>query len=166
MNVIRLLRARAGLTQQELASTAGTSQSTIAAYEAGAKSPTLRTVEKLAASVGLEMVAEFVPRMTREDRRSLAFHRAIAERAEHDPEPVIGRARRNLARLHEAHPHARALLGHWRDWFELPPEHLVTRLVDPGLEARDMRQVSPFSGLLSAKARARILRRFRRENDA
>lgn len=166
MNPIRQLRRHARLTQQELAAAAGTSQSTIAAYESGAKSPTLRTVRNLAGSLGLEMAVDFIPCMTREDRRSLAFHRAIAELIEHDAESAIGRARRNLARLREAHPHATQLLERWRDWLDLPPTRLIANMLDPRPHAREMRQVSPFSGLLSARERARILRRFRAELSA
>ena len=48
MNIVRDLRIKSGTTQQELADMAGTSQSTIAAYENGSKSPTIRTLENLA----------------------------------------------------------------------------------------------------------------------
>lgn len=163
MNPIRKLRAQAGLTQQQLAAAAGTSQSTIAAYESGSKSPTLRTVEHLAGALGLELVAEFVPPMTREDRRSLAFHRAVAERLDQDPEPVIARARKNLIRLTRLHPHAGMLLERWRRWLDMPPGELTSRMLDLGPQARDMRQVSPFSGVLDAAERARVLSCFRRE---
>lgn len=123
-------------------------------------------MQNLAASIGMEMAVDFIPQMTREDRRSLAFHRAIAELVEHDAEAVIHRARRNLARLVEAHPHATALLERWRDWLELPPPRLVPKMLDPRPHAREMRHVSPFSGILSAQERARILHRFRREDGA
>ena len=42
MNPIRELREALGLTQQQLSTVAGTSQSAIAAYESGRKSPTWR----------------------------------------------------------------------------------------------------------------------------
>lgn len=112
------------------------------------------------------MAVDFIPCMTREDRRSLVFHRAIAELVERDAKPAIGRARHNLARLREAHPHATQLLERWRDWLELPPSRLVANMLDPRPYAREMRQVSPFSGMLSAQERARILRRFRSEHGA
>lgn len=163
MNLIRTLRARVGLTQQELAATAGTSQSTIAAYESGTKSPTLRTVENLVGSLGLEMVAEFIPRMTREDRRSLAFHRAIVERLRQDPAPVLSRARQNLAALYQIHPHATVLFDNWREWLDMPSHQLIASMLDPHPQAREMRQVSPFSGILTGEERTRILARFRRE---
>ncbi len=59
MNIIRQLRRQAGATQQELATLGGTSQSTIAAYESGSKSPTMRTVENLARSQNLELRIDF-----------------------------------------------------------------------------------------------------------
>ena len=85
MNPIRELRAKAGISQNELAERASTSQSTIAAYESGAKSPTLKTLRRLAAVLGMEAFVSFHPPMTREDRISLALHRAIVDRIGPDP---------------------------------------------------------------------------------
>jgi transcriptional regulator with XRE-family HTH domain len=101
MNAIRDLRQRRGLTQTRLAEFAHTSQPTIAAYEAGTKSPNLRTLERLARSVGLEAVVEYVPPLTREDRRSLALHRAIARRLEEEPERTLRHAREATCGLSE-----------------------------------------------------------------
>ena len=164
MHLIRQLRLQANVTQQELAARAGTSQSTIAAYEAGTKSPTLRTVRKFVASLGLEWFATFVPRMTREDHRSLAFHRAITEILKDNPEPALKRARRNLTKLDKIHPHASALLMRWGTWLELPTDELISRMLDPEVTAREMRHVSPFSGMLKPAERVRILKEFRREH--
>lgn len=163
MNLIKALRRHTGLTQRELAARAGTAQSTIAAYETGAKSPSIRTVEKTARAVGLEMHVTFVPVMTREDRRSLAFHRAVAARLLEDPEPVLRRARRQLRLLTKGHEHAAPLLRRWNGWLGLPIADLVERMLDPGQQARDMRQVSPFAGVLSARERTAVLRDFRAE---
>jgi len=88
---------------------------------------------------------------------------AIAELVAQSPKPVISRARQNLARLKQKHPDAGVLFDTWHDWLELPPRKLIFRLLDLDLEARDMRQVSPFSGVLTAGERARILSEFRRE---
>lgn len=163
MNVIKALRRQTGLTQQELAVRAGTAQPTIAAYESGAKSPTLRTVEKTARAVGLEMHVTFVAPMTREDRRSLAFHRAVADRLAEDPEPALEAARRHLRLLTRNHEHAAPILSRWRCWLDLPVAELINRMLDPGQDARDMRQVSPFAGVLSARERAAVLRSFRED---
>ena len=165
MNPIRRLRHQAGITQQELANTAGTSQSTIAAYETGAKSPTLRTIVNLANSLGLEMSVNYVPRLTREDLRSLAFHRAIVEVLRANSVPVLNRARRNLEKLTRMHPYAKVLFERWKAWLELPLEELASNILDLSSTAREMRQVSPFSGVLNPEDRVRILKQFRKEFD-
>ena len=164
MNLVRELRARLGLTQQQLAAAAGTSQSAIAAYESGAKSPTVRTVERFAASLGLELAATFVPRMTIEDRRSLALHREIARLLLAEPARVVDRAAKNAERLAGLHPNAAALFGRWSQWLSLPPAELAARMLDPGMTAREMRHASPFSGLLDPRTRSRVLKRVRREH--
>ena len=144
---------------------ASTTQSAIAAYETGAKSPTLRTIENLAGSQGLEMVATYVPRLTREDHRSLAFHRAIADILRETPTAALSRARRNLTKLTRMHPGAKVLFDAWKAWLALPLEELIANMLNPLPQAREMRQVSPFSGLLNARQRARVLREFRKEFD-
>ena len=50
--LIKESRSRAGLTQVELARAAGTSQPTLAAYESGAKSPSVRTLDRLIRAAG------------------------------------------------------------------------------------------------------------------
>jgi transcriptional regulator with XRE-family HTH domain len=164
MNPILRLRREQGLTQQTLAARAGTSQATIAAYESGVKSPTFRTVQRMAGSLGLEAVIDFVPEMTYADRRSLAFHEAIAMMLRLDSKAVVAKAKRHLARLKTLHPHAHALLDHWSIWLRLPVDDLIARMTDPEPFAREMRQVSPFAGVLDARQRARLLRTVRREH--
>ncbi len=54
--LIEQARTAAGLTQAELARRAGTSRSTLSAYENGRKSPTLSTAERLLSEAGFECV--------------------------------------------------------------------------------------------------------------
>lgn len=61
--MVRSLRDREGLSQREFAARAGTSQSTVSAYERGDKSPTLETLKRLASSVGRIAVVSFLPTM-------------------------------------------------------------------------------------------------------
>ena len=51
-------RASAGLTQDELARRAGTSRTTLSAYENGRKSPTVATFARLLAEAGYELAAQ------------------------------------------------------------------------------------------------------------
>lgn len=163
MNLVRLLREQAGVTQQALAARAGTSQPTIALYESGVKSPTMATLRKLASSLGLDLAIAFTPKLTREDHRSLAYHQAISKMLRVDSVSTMKRAKRTLSRMSELHLGAKALFERWGLWLHLPTEELISKMLDPGITARDMRQVTPFAGLLPPKQRARILTRFRKE---
>lgn len=55
-SLLRTARRRAGLSQRALAATAGTSQSAVAAIEAGRKQPTVATMERLLRAAGTELV--------------------------------------------------------------------------------------------------------------
>jgi transcriptional regulator with XRE-family HTH domain len=160
MNVIRQLRRQAGVSQKRLAELAKTSQPTIAAYEAGRKAPSLRTLRRLARALGLEAWTFFVPPMTREDRRSLALHEAIAQRLLEEPRGVLARARRTLALTRRRHPGAAAPFREWDRILRLSPPDIVEVLRDPRPRARELRQVTPFAGILSAAERARVYRAF------
>ena len=56
--LLERVRLEAGLSQQDLAARAGTSRSTLSAYEHGRKSPTLSTVERLFDQAGFDLSAE------------------------------------------------------------------------------------------------------------
>jgi len=159
MNPVHILRLALGRTQQELATLAGTSQSAIAAYEGGRKSPTWRTVERLAHAAGFTVEVRFVPPLTREDRRSLLLHEAIGERLRAEPDAVLTRARASLARMRALHPGARLLLDEWRCLLRRPLDALLPVLTDPMPWARELRHVTPFTGILSAAERAAVTRR-------
>lgn len=164
MNPVYTLRACAGVTQQDLAQKAGTSQPTIALYESGEKSPSVSTLQRLAESLGLELVVNYVPKLTREDHRSLAYHQAVAKVLRQNPQAALQRAKPTLARMRKDHPHAAVLLDQWQAWLELPIDELIARILDAGVLARDMRQVTPFAGVLDARERMRVLKKFRKEN--
>jgi len=59
--LVREGRRRAGLTQQELADRAGTTQSAVARLEAGRTAPSLETVERLLRLCGLQLIVELAP---------------------------------------------------------------------------------------------------------
>jgi transcriptional regulator with XRE-family HTH domain len=165
MSEVRKLRERAGVTQAALARAAGTSQPTIAAYEVGQKSPTLETLRRLARSVGTEMVVEYYPAPTREERRSLALHRALADRLAAEPRVVLRRARATLARMRESQPGASPLLREWEVLLDRPLEALLPVLTDPSPWGRELRQVTPFAGVLTAAERARVYRAFAEQEE-
>jgi Predicted transcriptional regulator with C-terminal CBS domains len=55
---LRDARHRAGLTQADLATRAGTSQATVSAYESGRKQPSVTTLSRLLAATGTQLTAE------------------------------------------------------------------------------------------------------------
>jgi transcriptional regulator with XRE-family HTH domain len=165
MNPIKRLRTQTGATQKQLALRASTSQPTIAAYETGQKSPTLETLERLARSLGLEVSISFVPPLTREDLRSLAYHMAIIGKLKIAKASILTKARKNLEAMAKSHPHGAPLFKRWRQWLDFPLDDLINLCLDPGLLARDMRQVTPFAGVLNAKERLHVIKGFRKEEE-
>ena len=160
MGPVRRLRSRASVTQAELAQAAGTSQPTVSAYEAGRKSPTLETLRRLASSQRLEASVAFHPPMTREERRSLALHEAIAERVRQDPEPALAQARATLSSMAAGPAGSSQLFREWHVLLDRPLEALLPLLTDPDPWARALRHVTPFAGILSAAERAAVYRAF------
>ena len=72
---IRSIRHRAGLSQDQLAVRMGTTQPTVARWEAGATVPTLVTIRRLAESTGQKAILIF----TEEDAADVANANATIE---------------------------------------------------------------------------------------
>ena len=64
------------------------------------------------------------------------------------------------------HPGAVRLLREWRVVLDRPLEALLLVLSDPSEWARELRHVSPFGGVLSARERTAVYRAFAREDAA
>ena len=54
-------RARTNLTQKELAAETGITQADISRLENGTANPSLRTLKRLAAGMGMSLKLEFIP---------------------------------------------------------------------------------------------------------
>ena len=158
-----MIRAVAGMTQRDLADAAATSQPTVAAYESGAKSPTWRTVERIASSVGLACYPTVGAALTRDQERSLFLHAAIAKELRVRQTEIIAVARRNISRMRSVNPHAWRLLDDWERILEGTTSQIVACMLDPSEHGRDLRQVSPFAGVLTLEQRIGVYRSFGRE---
>ena len=94
------------------------------------------------------------------ERRSLAYHRRVAEKLRDDGN-VIACARSKLdAVLRDAAPGSGAAhyaLG-WLRLLDGSPAALFEFLTSDSQEARDFRQASPFAGALSARERWQLWR--------
>ena len=62
--MLKEARRRAGMTQVDLARTAGVSQSVVSAYESGARQPSLATLRRLVSATGFELVVSLLPQAT------------------------------------------------------------------------------------------------------
>ena len=133
MNPVQTIRIVAGWTQARLAAAAGTSQPAVAgAYETGAKSPTWRTVKRLAQSAGLACYPSVGQPLTRDQARSLALHHAIVEAMMANPDAVLDSARSNLVRMRRSNPAAHELLDEWDRILRQPVQQIAARTLDPG----------------------------------
>ena len=94
--------------------------------------------------------------MTREDRRSLAYHRLVAVKLLQDPAAVVAKAEANLARMRDADSSGRSsrYFDAWDALLHGADHELVAVLLDPSEPARDLRQTSPFAGVLTPAERA------------
>ena len=116
---------------------------------------------RAARAAGVECYPWVGPAMTRDQRRSLALHVAIAGELSTRPDEVIEIARRNVAVMRAAGVGGGDLLAEWDRILQLPPMLVASRMLDPCDHGRDLRQVTPFSGILDARARAAVYRAFR-----
>lgn len=159
---IRKRRQQAGLSQQALADAAATSQPTIAAYEAGRVVPSIPTLSRILGSCGYALTVKpsiVDVRWTRVEEKSLAIHRAIAAKLLVDPLPVLAKARRNVNMLRDADlGHASQLLDEWDRLLAAPVGEVVTVLLARTQRAIDLRQMTPFAGVLNDSERRQVLR--------
>jgi hypothetical protein len=90
------------------------------------------------------------------EARSIAYHRRIAEMIREEPERltrVIAKLRRQVASNDATQRHwARA----WLAILEQPLEDALAFLTDPGERANELRQSTPFAGLLPPRLRWQI----------
>jgi excisionase family DNA binding protein len=104
--------------------------------------------------------------LRREQWASLWLHRAVAGRLVQDPAEVLAHARANLDALSRQHPSAGTWLDAWRRALDGGPEDVLHVLTSSAQSAVELRQNSPFAGVLDANERQRVLDSFRQYWDA
>jgi hypothetical protein len=86
------------------------------------------------------------------ERRSLAYHSAIAERLVRDPS-ILERARARVAgwtAAGEVHPKWSAA---WAELLARPSTEICDKLCEPSEHMTALRQVTPFAGVLDSRTR-------------
>jgi excisionase family DNA binding protein len=101
--------------------------------------------------------------LTRDKELSRWLHGAIAGHLVAEPDLVLTRARENLDRFSKVHrgTMAERWLDLWRDALDSGPDQVLSVLVSDAPLARELRQNSPFTGILSEEERKKVLDSFR-----
>jgi hypothetical protein len=99
------------------------------------------------------------PPMTPDQRRSLLLAHAVAGKVAQNPD-LLDIARENLNLLQARHTRGRtaAAMTRWRELVDGSLEALLAVLTSPSMTSRDLRQNSPFAGVLTEAERQRVLR--------
>jgi transcriptional regulator with XRE-family HTH domain len=99
--LVVMAREEAGLSQRELAESAGVAQSEIARIESGKREPSIPTLQRILAGAGLELRFRLAPiddhdqvLASREARRSGQQKRAAAARHAHNVDRFAANAKR------------------------------------------------------------------------
>jgi len=154
-DLIASRRRELGLSQGQLAELAATSRERINTYERDRVSPRTDTLSRVMRAMHFDLAA--VPTMTFEERRSLALSSAVAERLRRNPERVIAKARENLKEMRVIGQHEQPWVDVWESLLELGPGPVCSLLTSVDQFARDLRQSSPFAGVLTDDERRRAV---------
>lgn len=174
-SIIRRARVRAGVGVRELARLLGVTAAAVTDWERSEERGTaqLNTIRRALAILGEQVLVgsrRVVPVTSsatlerREERVALELHRAVAKKLLDDPAAVLAVVPPNIERLRGQ---VRGSIAHsWLDeWAELAELRSVGGLVDVmvGTDPRstDMRQSSPFLGVLTQAERIAAIHRAR-----
>ena len=106
----------------------------------------------------VEALLERTQRLTRDQRRSLWLSYAVAGRIAEDSIAARHQAIENLQQMRvSSRGQARRWLDEWERLLLGPTHRLLTTLVSPSPKSRELRQNSPFAGILTDEERARVL---------
>jgi excisionase family DNA binding protein len=110
----------------------------------------------------VDLEAMLQPELTRDQLKALWLHRAVAGRLVADPAGALAKATTNLDRLQAVHPDgvAAAWLQRWRDTFAAGIEPVLEALTSRSANAVELRQNSPFAGVLPEPERRAVLTAF------
>ena len=110
----------------------------------------------------LEVIRTGTRRLTRDQVRSLWLSHAVAARLVEDPPRVLDHARRNLKRMlaSSARGATRVWLQEWQQLLQSPVEEILDALTSRSPKSRELRQNSPFAGVLTESERQAVLHGF------
>ena len=162
--ILREVMSSQGITQSELSRISGVSQPSISQMLSGEISPSDEQVDRLLGCLGfrLRVRRDWVEASLQpSERRSWLIHREISRRLERDRleelRPLLNRNLEDLRRRIRGEPHT-ANLDRWEELLRGGKVTAIKRVLT-GLDRRsiEMREVSPFKGVLSESERREAL---------
>lgn len=141
---------------RELADHLGVNVSTVSRMERSERDGTIQlsTLRRALDVMGRDLDVQPVNRR-REERVSMALHRAIADKLRRTPEPVLAVVPDNLHRIANTvrGPMAREWVDTWQRLAQGPIDELISAMLDDTPLGRELRQNSPFAGALTPDER-------------
>jgi excisionase family DNA binding protein len=112
----------------------------------------------------IEALVRPQPTLTRDQRKSLWLHQAVAGILVMDPDSVLDKAKDNLGRLVQQHRGTMTgvWLDRWRERIDEGPNAVLAALTSEDPESVELRQNSPFAGVLPQPQRRKVLEAFSR----
>lgn len=108
------------------------------------------------------------PPLTLEQEKSLWLHRALLGHLMLDPQRVLETARENIARwtpVHRGDGMAHSYLARWEEIIDSGVDAVARALTAEDEPSCDLRQNSPFAGVLTDEERRQVLRAFRTHHE-
>ena len=102
--------------------------------------------------------------LTREEEKSLRLHQALLTQMLAEPDAVISKARDNLDRWTGLHRPDGMTVRYFEEWKRVLDgglDAIVDVVNSPAQKARELRQNSPFAGVLSDETRLQVLQTFK-----
>ncbi|WP_430644975.1 helix-turn-helix domain-containing protein [Agromyces sp. GXS1127] len=160
VSMIAGARRSMGWSMRDLAAHLGVNVSTVSRMERSEREGTIQLSTLRRALDVMDRDLELQPvNRRREERVSMALHRAIARKLTHSPEDVLAVIPENLERIRHTvrGPIAESWMTRWEHLARGPVEELIEAMLDDTPEGRELRQNSPFAGALSPDERIRAI---------
>jgi excisionase family DNA binding protein len=112
----------------------------------------------------VEVLLRPTPGLSRDQLKSLWLHQAVAGNLVADPDLVFNKAQENLDRLLRQHRNTmtEVWLKRWQERIDDGPSAVLKALTSEDPDSVELRQNSPFAGVLSPQQRSKVLESFTR----
>ncbi|MCH1881329.1 helix-turn-helix domain-containing protein [Agrococcus sp. ARC_14] len=158
MSTLRELRQQRGMSLGDVAHRLGVTRATVQDYERTDERGSIRTTTKQRALAALGVIER---RPTPDQARSLLMHTIVASKLLTEPEKVLETAKRNLERWADDGRHDEYWLRRWSRVLEHSPADIAMLITERSQDASDMRQGTPFAGVLDVDERTAAIERAR-----